>query len=45
VLVEAQEKVHEEVQVKVHAEERARVHEACLRTAALGSGSLRGGPL
>jgi hypothetical protein len=41
VLVEAQEKVHEEAQVRVHAEERARVHEACLRTAALGSGSWR----
>ena len=41
VLVEAQEKVHEEAQVRVHAEEWARVHEACLRTAALGSGSWR----
>ena len=45
VLVEAQAKVHGEAQVRVHVEERARVHEACLRTAALGSGSLRGGPL
>ena len=40
-LVEAQANVHGGAQVRVHVEERARVHEACLRTAALGSGSWR----